>query len=89
MKTYTRDPNEDYQIDFNDFRNLHRLYCFDISDCIDELSVASQPSTTFDIKLNNPISSAADAYVRMFLLIFYDREMTVKYLKEVAIILKR
>jgi hypothetical protein len=89
MKTYPGDPNEDYQIAFNDFRNLYRLYCFDISDRIDELSVASQPSITFDIKLNNPIPSAANAYVRMLLLTFYDREVTVKYFTEVATTLKR
>jgi hypothetical protein len=68
---------------------LYRLYCFDISDRIDELSVASQPSIAFDIKLNKPFPSAAHAYVRMFLLIFYGREVTVKYYTEVATTLKR
>jgi len=77
--SYAGDFSEHDMVRYEDFKNLYRLYVFDISKQVDSLnSGGSVANVRLEFNFNKALPNAADAQIDLFCLSFYDRVWRLK-----------
>jgi predicted RNA-binding protein with PIN domain len=75
--SYSNNFNEDDMVSYESFRNLHRLYVFDISKQSEVINNGIA-NVRLEFNFNAPIPAVADAQVDLYCVSFYDRIWKLK-----------
>jgi hypothetical protein len=75
--SYSNNFNEDDMVSYEDFKNLHRLYVFDISKQSEVINNGIA-NVRLEFNFNSPVPAVADAQVDLYCVSFYDRIWKLK-----------
>ena len=78
-KNYKGDNEEDDIIDFFAYRNLYRLYVFDISKQTEQLTATGIANVSLEFNFNQPaVAPPATMKTELYILSFFDRIWKLK-----------